>query len=98
MMTSIFENYGLDLFSFAISALMLLAYQIYLAHKTRQHPEYTVQAVNRIARSAWVETIMRESDKEVLAGFEACLAHSACVSELVAYLKAGCINVFFVGS
>lgn len=66
-MAGMMENYGLDLFSFAISVLMLAAYHIYLAYKTKHHPEYTVQAVNRIARTAWVETIMRESGKEVLA-------------------------------
>jgi uncharacterized membrane protein len=66
-MTDLMDAYGLDIFSFVSSVLLLAAYHWYLAHKTRLHPEYTVQAVNRIARTAWVETIMREEGKEVLA-------------------------------
>ncbi len=67
MMTGMIQAYGLDLSSFAISVLMLLAYHAYVIYKSRRHPEYTVQAVNRIARTAWVESIMCENGREVLA-------------------------------
>ncbi len=56
-----------DLFSFILSALMLVTYQGYLWRKARQDPTYTVQAVNTFARTVWVETIMQDSDKGVLA-------------------------------
>lgn len=62
-----FEGFGVDLGSFALSALLLYAYHRYLAYKTRKHPTYTVQAVNRLARAAWVENIMRNEGKEILA-------------------------------
>lgn len=62
-----FEGFGVDLGSFALSALLLYAYHRYLAYQTRKHPTYTVQAVNRLARTAWVENIMRNEGKEVLA-------------------------------
>lgn len=66
-MKDLIDAYGFDLFSFIASVLLLAAYHLYLARKIRKHPEYTVQAVNRIARTAWVETIMREKGMEVLA-------------------------------
>lgn len=62
-----FDMYGVDLYSFLLSALLLVAYSILVAYKTRKNPAYTVQAVNIIARTAWVESIMREGGKEILA-------------------------------
>ncbi len=61
------ENYGADLYSFVLSALLLFAYYLFIAYKTRRNSAYTVQSVNIIARAAWVESIMRDSGKEVLA-------------------------------
>lgn len=61
------ETYGVDIYSFVTSALLLLAYYLFIAHKTRKNPAYTVQSVNIIARTAWVESIMRDGGKEVLA-------------------------------
>jgi uncharacterized membrane protein len=61
------ENYGADIYSFALSALLLFAYYQFIAYKTRKNPAYTVQSVNIIARAAWVESIMRDGGKEVLA-------------------------------
>ncbi|WP_162084045.1 DUF599 domain-containing protein [Sulfuriferula nivalis] len=55
-----------DFISFFISAALLGLYQAYLAYKVKKRPTYTVQAVNRIARTAWVETIMNER-RDVLA-------------------------------
>lgn len=62
-----FDMYGVDMYSFVLSALLLLAYSMFIAYKTRKNPAYTVQAVNIIARTAWVESIMRDGGKEVLA-------------------------------
>jgi len=45
---------------------MLGGYQLFLRYKLRRNPTYTIQAVNAIARAAWVESIMREG-KDILA-------------------------------
>jgi len=65
-MTSILGTYSNDLLSFILSAGLLIVYHFYLAYKVRKTPSYTVQAVNIIARTAWVETIMKEG-KDILA-------------------------------
>lgn len=56
-----------DLASFLISALLIAAYHVFLRHKISHDPTYTVQAINRIARTAWVETIMQNDKNAVLA-------------------------------
>ena len=56
-----------DLASFLVSALLIVAYHIFLRRKISNDPTYTVQAVNRIARTAWVETIMQDDKNAVLA-------------------------------
>jgi uncharacterized membrane protein len=61
------ETYSLDIYGFIASALLLAAYSFFIAYKTRKNPAYTVQSVNIIARSAWVESIMCDKGKEVLA-------------------------------
>ncbi len=61
------ETYAADIFSFIVSALLLASYYTFVAYKTKKNPAYTVQAVNVIARTAWVESIMRDKGKEVLA-------------------------------
>jgi len=65
-MPSLFSTYGNDLASFALSGLMLIAYHLFLRRKVKKNPAYTVQAVNVIARTAWVETIMKEG-RDILA-------------------------------
>ena len=56
-----------DLLALCISAALMVVYHAWLARKVVKNPAYTVQAVNRIARAAWVESIMRGDGKEVLA-------------------------------
>lgn len=56
-----------DFASFLVSALLIFAYHIFLRHKIKNDPTYTVQAINRIARTAWVETIMKDDRHAVLA-------------------------------
>lgn len=58
--------YVSDLVGFTLSGLLIAAYQIYITNKERKNPAYTVKAVNILARSVWVETIMREK-KDILA-------------------------------
>lgn len=56
-----------DLASFLVSVLLIIAHHVFLRHKIKDDPTYTVQAINRIARTAWVETIMKEDKHAVLA-------------------------------
>lgn len=65
-MTSLLATYSNDLLSFILSAALLIVYHFHLAYKVRKNPSYTVQAVNIIARTAWVETVMKEG-KDILA-------------------------------
>jgi uncharacterized membrane protein len=65
-MTEILATYNNDLLSFMVSVALLVIYHIHLAYMVRKNPSYTVQAVNIIARTAWVETIMKEG-KDILA-------------------------------
>ena len=58
--------YNYDLISFSVSALLIIAYQLYLRNKEKKNPAYTVGAINVLARTAWVETIMKEG-KDILA-------------------------------
>lgn len=67
MVPSPLEIFGNDLASLAASILLVIAYHLFLRHKVKKDPTYTVQAVNRIARTAWVETIMHDGKKDVLA-------------------------------
>lgn len=56
-----------DLASLLASILFIIAYHFFLRRKIRKNPTYTVQAINKIARTAWVETIMHDDHKGVLA-------------------------------
>jgi len=51
--------------SFAASTLLIIFYHLFLRRKIRMNFTYTVQTINAIARTAWVETIMREK-KDIL--------------------------------
>lgn len=62
-----FASSYVDLIALLVSVLLLLAYHWWLARKVLKNPAYTVQALTRIARTDWVEAIMRESGKELLA-------------------------------
>jgi len=65
--SSLYEIYGNDLLSLLASVLLVIAYHLFLRRKVRKDPTYTVQAINKIARTAWVETIMHDGKKDVLA-------------------------------
>lgn len=55
-----------DIVGFAVSAAMLIGYHLYLRVRLRRNPHYTIQAVNRAARSAWVRGIMEDESKGIL--------------------------------
>jgi uncharacterized membrane protein len=55
-----------DLLSFATSASLVLAYQIYLAWRTRTDPNSSAQDIMLAARAIWVASVMRER-RDILA-------------------------------
>lgn len=56
-----------DLLAFLASATLLAAYHLYMRVKLRKNPAFTIQAVNFMARAAWVEGVMADRTKDVLA-------------------------------
>lgn len=58
-----FQN---DILCFLASVAILALYHIYLRHKVRKDPHYTVQAVNRTARRLWVKTLMELGKPDVI--------------------------------
>jgi len=65
-MHSINTTYIFDLAGFTASALLIIVYHLFLRRKVKKDPAYTVQAINFIARTAWVESIMNEK-RDILA-------------------------------
>ena len=55
-------TFGADIVGFVLSVALLAVYHPYLRQRVRRNPAYTVQAVNVMARSAWVERIMKNED------------------------------------
>lgn len=62
-----FDIFFNDIVSFVLSALLLILYHVYLRYKVRRDPTYTVQAINRMARTVWVETLMSLGKPDVIA-------------------------------
>jgi uncharacterized membrane protein len=58
--------YLFDIGGLALSALLLAFYQLLLVAKERRDPTYSVRAVNTLARTAWVESVMTHG-KDILA-------------------------------
>ncbi|MDD2701141.1 MAG: DUF599 domain-containing protein [Sideroxydans sp.] len=65
--TTWFSTFQNDILSFIASVTTLILYHLYLRHKVRKDPTYTVQAINRIARRIWVETLMNQGKPDVIA-------------------------------
>ena len=60
-------SFANDFASLLVTVLLIVAYHRFLRNKIKKDPAYTVQAINRIARTAWVETIMGDDKNAVLA-------------------------------
>jgi uncharacterized membrane protein len=56
-----------DFFAFSVSCLLILAYYLYLARRTRRLPESSVHALNAKIRERWVDRIMSSGKMEILA-------------------------------
>jgi len=53
-------TFAADVIGLVVSAMLLVVYHLYLRMRVKRNPAYTVQAVNVMARSAWVHYIMKE--------------------------------------
>jgi uncharacterized membrane protein len=62
-----FADFEIDFMAFAISAALVAAYYGFLNMKVRANSTYTIHGVNALARSLWVEHIMRNPAKDVMA-------------------------------
>ncbi|MHB1186470.1 DUF599 domain-containing protein [Thiobacillus sp.] len=62
-----FADFETDFVAFAVSAAIVAAYYGFLNIKARTNPTYTIHGVNALARSLWVEHIMRNASKDVMA-------------------------------
>lgn len=60
-------DFETDLVAFTLSAALVIAYYGFLNLKVRANPTYTIHGVNALARSLWVEHIMRNASKDVMA-------------------------------
>lgn len=56
-----------DIGSLLTSALLLAGYHLYLRYRERRDPAYTVQGVNRMARTMWVQGMMASGKPDVIA-------------------------------
>jgi len=56
---SVFAN---DWVALALSAAALVMYQVYLNVQLRRNPYYSVQAINAVARTVWVEQIIAKRE------------------------------------
>lgn len=56
-----------DLVAYGFSLILFGAYHLYLRSRLRRDHAYTIQSVNNHARAAWVENVMGEKGREVLA-------------------------------
>jgi uncharacterized membrane protein len=57
----------LDEFAIGLSVALLVLYYLFLMSRARRDPEFTIHALNQKARLLWVQDVMRERGKEVLA-------------------------------
>ncbi|HQT31757.1 MAG TPA: DUF599 domain-containing protein [Thiobacillus sp.] len=62
-----FADFLTDLIALALSTAIVAAYYGFLNMKVRVNPTYTIHGVNALARSLWVEHIMNNPGKDVMA-------------------------------
>jgi uncharacterized membrane protein len=62
----VFEHIA-DIGAYGFSFLLIGSYHLYLRSRLRRDRGYTIQSVNNDARAAWVENIMSDKSKDILA-------------------------------
>lgn len=58
---------GFDITAFVISAALIVSYHAFLAVMVKRNPLYTAHRANIIARREWVEHVMADGSKDVMA-------------------------------
>lgn len=68
-MTKLFDGAPMmaNALAFVFSSLMVLLYYLYLNWRTRRQPNFTVHAMNARVRQRWVEMVMANEKKDILA-------------------------------
>lgn len=59
--------YRYDIIGFVTSTALVVGYHFYLRWRLCHDGAYTIQALNHLARRAWVENVMADSKKDVMA-------------------------------
>ncbi len=59
-------EYFRDIVILVFCAVLIAIYHVYLRMKLRHNPHYTVQAVNRHARSEWVKSMMGDPARNIV--------------------------------
>ena len=59
--------FQLDTAAVAVSVALIVSYYIFLMARVRRDPDYTIQAINHKARTLWVEAVMRDRTKDIMA-------------------------------
>jgi len=57
----------IELLALALSTGMVGAYYLYLRARVRRDPTYSIHAVNEAARRMWVEHVMANPSRDVMA-------------------------------
>ncbi|MHB1215748.1 MAG: DUF599 domain-containing protein [Thiobacillus sp.] len=60
-------DFQTDFVAFVISAAVVAAYYGFLNFKVRDNPTYSIHGVNALARRLWVENVMRDASKGIMA-------------------------------
>lgn len=61
------REFSADLVALAFCALMICAYYVQLWRRTRRDASYSIHVVNDLARKLWVESVMLQNGKDVMA-------------------------------
>jgi uncharacterized membrane protein len=56
-----------DIYSALASGGLLVAYHLFLRFRLKRDPAYSIQGVNVLARTAWVEHVMQSGNRDILA-------------------------------
>jgi uncharacterized membrane protein len=60
-------EFGPDLTAVAISVGLVATYYLFLWARVRKNPTYTIHGVNEVARTLWVENVMNNPGKDIMA-------------------------------
>ena len=62
-----FHEFGADATAMAVSIIIVVVYYIVLRARVRRNPTYSVHYANELARRLWVENVMNNPGKDVMA-------------------------------